>query len=100
MSKKTKKTNTSAKEVATFRDALMSKRLKNGKVVYYDGMVIRLADKICSPIFLASKCGCSFRKIVRTRQGVFFGGGESEAKNGALYAARKFLNLVKICFLK
>ena len=79
---------------------LCQKRLKNGKVVYYDGMVIRLADKICSPIFLAIKCGCSFRKIVRTRQGVFFWGGESEAKNGALYAARKFLNLVKICFLK
>ena len=85
MSKKTKKTNTSAKEVATFRDALMSKKTKNGKVVYYDGMVIRLADKICSPIFLASKCGCSFRKIVRTRQGVFFLGEENPRLKTALF---------------
>ena len=50
--------------------------------------------------FLRANAVAVFARLCAQGRACFFGGGESEAKNGALYAARKFLNLVKICFLK
>ena len=46
--------------------------------------------------FLRANAVAVFARLCAQGRACFFGGGESEAKNGALYAARKFLNLVKM----